>query len=127
MGPRGRQRHHGRARARNGSNLPLDVVVDGKAVRVLLAKGAAGELASTVADVAAALRTDSEGLIDRAHAYRTSDGTGIVQPTLAPVPLTDFLNQKRDRRARGRGAARLVHDPRPADHEAPPAAATPAS
>ena len=80
---------------RNGSNLPLDVVVDGKAVRVLLAKGAAGELTSTVADVAAALRTESEGLIDRAHAYRTNDGTGIVQPTLAPVPLTDFLNQKR--------------------------------
>jgi hypothetical protein len=80
---------------RGGSNLPLDVVVDGKAVRVLLAKGASGELTSTVADVAAALRTESEGLIDRAHAYRTNDGTGIVQPTLAPVPLTDFLNQKR--------------------------------
>jgi Zinc carboxypeptidase/Chitobiase/beta-hexosaminidase C-terminal domain len=81
--------------ARSGSNLPLDVVVDGKAVRVLLAKGAAGELASTVADVATALRTRSDGLIDRAHAYRTNDGTGIVQPTLSPVPLSDFLNQKR--------------------------------
>jgi hypothetical protein len=81
--------------ARNGSNRPLEVEVDGKAVRVLLAKGAAGEYASTVADVAAALRTQSEGLIGRAHAYRTSDGTGIVQPTLSPVALTDFLNQKR--------------------------------
>jgi hypothetical protein len=80
---------------RSGSNLPLDVVVDGKAVRVLLAKGASGELTSTVADVAAALRSESDGLIDRAHAYQTNDGTGIVQPTLAPVPLTDFLNQKR--------------------------------
>ncbi|HWM12554.1 MAG TPA: M14 family zinc carboxypeptidase, partial [Solirubrobacteraceae bacterium] len=81
--------------ARNGSNRPLEVEVDGKAVRVLLAKGAAGEYASTVADVAAALRTQSEGLIGRAHGYRTSDGTGIVQPTLSPVALTDFLNQKR--------------------------------
>ena len=80
---------------RSGSNRPLEVEVDGRAIRVLLAKGASGELASTVADVAAALRTQSEGLIDRAHAYRGSDGTGIVQPTLAPVPLTDFLNQKR--------------------------------
>ena len=80
---------------RGGSNRPLAVEVDGKAVRVLLAKGAAGELASTVTDVATALRTQSEGLIDRAHAYRTNDGTGIVQPTLAPVALTDFLNQKR--------------------------------
>jgi hypothetical protein len=80
---------------RSGSNLPLDVVVDGKAVRVLLAKGASGELTSTVADVAAALRSESDGLIDRAHAYQANDGTGIVQPTLAPVPLTDFLNQKR--------------------------------
>ncbi|HEX5781367.1 MAG TPA: M14 family metallopeptidase [Solirubrobacteraceae bacterium] len=80
---------------RSGSNRPLEVEVDGKAVRVLLAKGASGELASTVADVAAALRTQSGGLIDRAHAYRGYDGTGIVQPTLAPVPLTDFLNQKR--------------------------------
>jgi hypothetical protein len=80
---------------RGGSNRPLEVEVDGKAVRVLLAKGPSGELASTVAEVAAALRTGSEGLIDRAHAYRTNDGTGIVQPTLAPVPLTDFLNQKR--------------------------------
>jgi Zinc carboxypeptidase/Chitobiase/beta-hexosaminidase C-terminal domain len=80
---------------RGGSNRPLEVEVDGKAVRVLLAKGAAGELASTVADVATALETQSEGLIDRAHAYRTNDGTGIVQPTLSPVALSDFLNQKR--------------------------------
>ena len=70
-------------------------MVDGKAIRVLLAKGAAGELASTAAEVAAALRTQAESLIDRAHPYRTNDGTGIVQPTLAPVPLTDFLDQKR--------------------------------
>jgi hypothetical protein len=80
---------------RSGANLPLDVVVDGKAVRVLLATGPSGELSSTVADVAAALRSKSAGLIDRAHAYRTNDGTGIVQPTLAPVALTDFLDQKR--------------------------------
>ena len=40
-------------------------------------------------------RSRSEGLIDRAHAYRTNAGTGIVQPTAAPVALTDFLDQKR--------------------------------
>jgi hypothetical protein len=80
---------------RPGAGLPLAVEVDGKAVRVLLAKDASGALASTVADVAAALRSQSEGLIDRAHAYRTNTGTGIVQPTAGPVTLTDFLDQKR--------------------------------
>ena len=80
---------------RAGSSLPLDVEVAGKAVRVLLAKDASGGLASTVAEVASALRSRSEGLIDRAHAYRTNDGTGIVQPTATPVALTDFLDQKR--------------------------------
>jgi Zinc carboxypeptidase/Chitobiase/beta-hexosaminidase C-terminal domain len=82
--------------ARSGANRPLEVDVDGKAVRVLLGNDAAGQPASTVSAVAEALRTRSEGLIDRAHAYRTNTGTGIVKPTLAPVPLTDFLNQKRD-------------------------------
>jgi hypothetical protein len=81
---------------RSGANLPLAVEVDGKAVRVLLETDAAGQPASTVAEVAEALRTQSEGLIDRAHAYRTNTGAGIVRPTLSPVPLTDFLNQKRD-------------------------------
>jgi hypothetical protein len=80
---------------RPGANLPLAVEVTGKAVRVLLAKDAAGQLASTAAQVAAALRTQSAGLIDRAHPYRTSTGAGIVQPTAAPVQLTDFLDSKR--------------------------------
>jgi hypothetical protein len=80
---------------RPGAGLPLAVEVDGKAIRVLLAKDASGALASTVADVAAALRTQSGGLIDRAHPYRTNTGAGIVQPTSGPVALTDFLDQKR--------------------------------
>ena len=60
---------------------------------MLLAKNAAGALASTAAQVAAALEACSQGLIDRAHPYRTNAGTGIVQATAAPVALTDFLDQ----------------------------------
>ncbi|MEU3454583.1 M14 family zinc carboxypeptidase [Micromonospora sp. NPDC006766] len=80
---------------RPGANLPLAVEVNGKAVRVLLAKNASGALASTAAQVANALKTQSGGLIDRAHPYRTNAGTGIVQATPAPVALTDFLDEKR--------------------------------
>ena len=64
-------------------------------VRVLLAKNAAGALASTAAQVAAAIEAGSPGLIDRAHPYRTNAGTGIVAATTAPIVLTDFLDQKR--------------------------------
>jgi len=80
---------------RPGSDLPLAVEVSGNAIRVLLAKDAAGALASTAAQVAAALEAQSNGLIDRSHPYRTNAGTGIVQATTAPVALTDFLDQKR--------------------------------
>jgi hypothetical protein len=80
---------------RPGANLPLAVEVGGKAVRVLLAKDASGALASTAAQVAEAVKTQSQGLIDRAHPYRTNAGTGIVAPTAGPVALTDFLDQKR--------------------------------
>ncbi|MFC6015724.1 M14 family metallopeptidase [Plantactinospora solaniradicis] len=80
---------------RPGADLPLTVEVVGKAVRVLLAKDASGGLASTAAEVAAALRAQSQGLIDRSHPYRTSTGTGIVASTPGPVALTDFLDQKR--------------------------------
>ncbi|BCJ67198.1 M14 family metallopeptidase [Polymorphospora rubra] len=80
---------------RPGADLPLTVEVAGKAVRVLLAKDAAGAVASTAAEVAAAVETGSQGLIDRAHPYRTNTGTGIVVPTSGPVALTDFLDEKR--------------------------------
>lgn len=80
---------------RPGADLPLGIEVAGNAVRVLLAKDASGALASTAAQVAEALRTQSGGLIDRSHPYRTNAGTGIVQPTAGPVALTDFLDQKR--------------------------------
>ncbi|MFG2062410.1 M14 family zinc carboxypeptidase [Micromonospora sp. NPDC048871] len=79
---------------RPGANLPLSVEVNGKAVRVLLAKDSSGALASTAAEVATALKTQSNGLIDRSHPYRTNAGTGIVAPT-APVALSDFLDEKR--------------------------------
>ncbi|MFI7660989.1 M14 family metallopeptidase [Micromonospora parva] len=77
------------------ADQPLAVEVTGKAVRVLLATDASGAPASTATQVADALRTRSEGLIDRAHPYRTNTGTGVVAPTAGPVALTDFLDQKR--------------------------------
>ncbi|MEU5959756.1 M14 family metallopeptidase [Micromonospora parva] len=77
------------------ADQPLAVEVTGKAVRVLLATDASGAPASTATQVADALRTGSEGLIDRAHPYRTNTGTGVVAPTAGPVALTDFLDQKR--------------------------------
>ncbi|MEO3769252.1 M14 family metallopeptidase [Micromonospora sp. B9E7] len=80
---------------RPGADLPLAVEVAGKAVRVLLAKDASGVPASTATEVAEALRTRSQGLIDRAHPYRANEGTGVVAPTTGPVALTDFLDQKR--------------------------------
>ncbi|SNT37691.1 Chitobiase/beta-hexosaminidase C-terminal domain-containing protein [Asanoa hainanensis] len=80
---------------RPGADLPLGVEVTGKAIRVLLAKDAAGALASTAAQVSTALETQSQGLVDRAHPYRTNAGTGIVAATASPVRLTDSLDQKR--------------------------------
>ncbi|WP_328425313.1 M14 family metallopeptidase [Micromonospora sp. NBC_00389] len=80
---------------RPGASLPLAVEVAGKAVRVLLAKDASGGPASTATQVADAVRAQSQGLIDRAHPYRTNAGTGIVAPTSGPVALSDFLDQKR--------------------------------
>jgi len=80
---------------RPGAGLPLGVEVTGKVIRVLLAKDAAGTLASTAAQVSTVLETQSQGLIDRAHPYRTNAGTGIVAATTSPVALTDFLDQKR--------------------------------
>lgn len=80
---------------RPGSNLPLAVEVDGKAVKVLLAKNEAGAVNSTAKQVADAIEAGAAGLIDRAHPYRTNAGTGIVPATTAPVVLTDFLDQKR--------------------------------
>ncbi|MCF0091560.1 M14 family metallopeptidase [Micromonospora sp. MH99] len=80
---------------RPGADLPLTVEVAGKAVRVLLGTDASGAPASTATQVADALTTRSQGLIDRAHPYRTNAGTGIVAPTGGPVALTDFLDQKR--------------------------------
>ncbi|MEV4534568.1 M14 family metallopeptidase [Asanoa sp. NPDC049518] len=80
---------------RSGANLPLGVEVTGKAIRVLLATNADGAVSSTAAQVSTALETQSQGLVDRAHPYRTNAGTGIVAATPSPVKLTDSLDQKR--------------------------------
>lgn len=82
--------------AQSGANQPLSVQVDGKAVKVLLGTDAEGQPSSTAAQVADAIEAGSQGLINRAHPYRTNAGTGVVQPTPEPVQLTDFLDQKRD-------------------------------
>ena len=88
---------------RPGADLPLSVEVNGKAVRVLLAKNAAGALASTAAQVADAIEAGSQGLIDRAHPYRTNAGhrhragdDGAGRADRLPRP-------EAHRRARGRG------------------------
>ena len=78
-----------------GNNLPLAVQVTGKAVRVLLATNAAGALVEHRGPGRGGDRGGSQGLIDRAHPYRTNAGTGVVQATATPVALTDFLDQKR--------------------------------
>ena len=74
---------------------PLSVSIEGNLVRVSLATNASGGLASTAAQVSAALRTEASSLIGNSHPYRTNAGTGIVQATANPVALTDFLDQKR--------------------------------
>ncbi len=79
---------------RPGADLPLQVEVNGRAVRVLLAKNSAGALASTATQVAAAIEAGSQGLIDRAHSYRNSGGNGIVPATTAPIVLSDFLSKR---------------------------------
>ena len=80
---------------RPGADLPLQVEVNGRAVRVLLAKNAAGALASTATQVAAAIEAGSQGLIDRAHSVpQLNAGTGIVPATTAPIVLTDFLTKR---------------------------------
>ncbi|MDA0136181.1 M14 family metallopeptidase [Solirubrobacter deserti] len=81
---------------RPGANLPLSVTVEGKAVKVHLAKDSGGALASTAKQVADAIEAGSQGLIDRAHPYRANEGTGIVPATTVPIVLTDFLSQKRN-------------------------------
>ena len=104
---------------RPGADLPLAVEVNGSAVRVLLAKNAAGALASTAAQVAG---RDRGGLAgpdrprapvphQRGHGDRAGDD-GAGRPHRLPRP-------EAHRRARGRGAARPVHDPRAADRQAP--------
>ena len=119
VGPRGRQRHHCRVRRPARRGPPA------RASRSPARRSACcsprtppARSPSTAAQVAAALETQSQGLIDRAHPYRTNAGTGIVQPTAGPVALTDFLDQKRAGAPAGevpRGPSRSA----PADRQAP--------
>ena len=69
---------------------PLAVSVMGAHIRVSLATGASGALASTAADVAAALNAGA-GSVVRSYTYRGNDGDGIAQPQ-ATTQLTDFLD-----------------------------------
>jgi Zinc carboxypeptidase/Chitobiase/beta-hexosaminidase C-terminal domain len=74
-------------------NAPLTVTVTGKDVLVRLATDATGALASTAAQVVAAINASPEasGLL-AASTFRGSPGDGIVQPR-AKVNLSDFLTE----------------------------------
>ena len=76
-------------------NSPLSVNVVDRAVTVNLATNATGARTSTAAQVAAAIEAGSQGLIDRAHPYRTNAGSGVVAATANPIVLTDFLDLRR--------------------------------
>jgi hypothetical protein len=69
---------------------PLSVQVNGTAIVVNLATNATGGLASTAAQVAAALTSEASALV-LSHTYRGNPGTGIVQAA-GPIALTDFLD-----------------------------------
>ncbi len=68
---------------------PLSVEVNGNAIKVNLATDESGAVTSTAAQVAAALREGSNGLV-YSHTYRGNAGNGVVAPT-EPVALSDFL------------------------------------
>ena len=70
---------------------PLSVGVAGSAITVSLATSASGALASTAAQVVAALNADAGALV-AANTYRGNAGAGIAQATAGPVALSDFLN-----------------------------------
>ncbi|MFG1946395.1 M14 family metallopeptidase [Nonomuraea sp. NPDC048826] len=76
------------------ADRPLEVVVDGKQIRVSLATDGSGALSSTAAQVAAAL-TAAPGSPVTAATYRGDPGAGVM----APAPLTqldDFLSAPAD-------------------------------
>ena len=72
------------------ADAPLSVSVDGNAVVVSLGTDASGALASTAAQVVAAVNASASDLVS-AHLYRGNAGAGIVQPQ-GPVTLSDFLS-----------------------------------
>lgn len=72
------------------ASSPLSVALMGNLVRVNLATDGGGALVSTANDVAAAINASGGPMT--AAKYRTASGNGIVQPTAAPVALSDFLD-----------------------------------
>ena len=64
-------------------------------------------------------RRGSQGLIDRAHPYRTNTGTGVVAADGGPGRADRLPRPEAHGRARGRGPARPVQDPRAADRQVP--------
>src|SRR5215218_8993297 len=72
-------------------NAPLTVTVTGKDILVRLGTDATGALASTAAQVVAAINASPEAsALVKAVTYRGNAGGGIVQPR-AKVNLSDFL------------------------------------
>jgi hypothetical protein len=74
------------------TDSPLSVSVSGNRITVSLGTDAGGVLASTAADVAAAINANpAAGALVTAYVYGGTTGTGIVQPRVL-VNLSDFLS-----------------------------------
>jgi len=76
--------------APQGPNQTLSVSTSGTAITVTPATDAAGNITSTAAQVAEALRTQAGHLV-YAHTYRGNAGNGVVSPS-GVTQLTDFLS-----------------------------------
>ena len=91
MGPRGRQRPHGRVRPTGSAELAaLRVSFTGNDLSVTLATGATSLPTSTAAQVVAAINASPAFAKLVATTYRGNAGTGIVQPR-TKGNLSDFL------------------------------------
>ncbi|VEF49340.1 poly(3-hydroxybutyrate) depolymerase [Bacillus freudenreichii] len=78
----------------NKANAPLDVTVDGKHIVVNLGTDGSSRVNSTSAAVIAAINGKVGDLVT-ATRYRTSNGTGIVQPQ-SNIKLTDNLRAPKE-------------------------------
>ena len=91
LGPRGRQRHHGRVRRTGVAGSPLSVSVTGNDIPSRSQPTPRASCTSTAAQVVAAINAHAAAsALVVALTYRGNAGAGIVQPR-AKVNLSDFL------------------------------------